>query len=172
LYLDARRSVGVSAPWWRSAIVYQVYPRSFQDTNSDGIGDLPGVTARLDHLAWLGIDALSLNPVTASSNDDRGYNVSDYCAIHPDLGTLSDLDHLIVAAGRREIRVLLDLVPNHTSDRHPWFVKACRSKSSAHRAFYVWAEPAAQKRRMLSNARRTSSFRQLGSGWLGRKVWR
>lgn len=133
----------MTAPWWRSAVIYQLYPRSFLDTNGDGIGDIPGITARLDYLAWLGVDALWLSPITSSPNHDWGYDVSDYQAVHPDLGTREDLEELIAAARRRGIRVLLDLVPNHTSDCHPWFVEARQSRSARRRAFYVWADPAA-----------------------------
>ena len=106
------------------------------------IGDLRGITARLDHLEWLGVDGIWLNPTFPSPNDDWGYDVSDYKAVHPDLGTLEDLDELIAEAGRRGIRVLLDLVPNHTSDRHAWFQDALGGRDARHRDFYVWADPA------------------------------
>ena len=128
--------------WWRDGVLYQVYPRSFADSNSDGIGDLQGVRTRLDHLEWLGVDGIWLNPTMPSPNDDWGYDVADYCAVHPDLGTLDDLDDLVADAGSRGIRVLLDLVPNHTSDRHSWFEDALTGRSAAHRDFYVWADPA------------------------------
>jgi len=118
--------------WWREGVLYQVYPRSFQDSNGDGIGDLRGVIARLDHLAWLGVDGIWLNPTFPSPDRDWGYDVADYTAVHPDLGTLEDLDALVAEAGRRDIRVLLDLVPNHTSDQHPWFAE--------HPDYYVWAD--------------------------------
>jgi alpha-glucosidase len=118
--------------WWRDGVLYQVYPRSFADSNGDGIGDLRGITARLDHLEWLGVDGLWLNPTFPSPNADWGFDVSDYCGVHPDLGTLEDLDDLVARAGERGIRVLLDLVPNHTSDQHPWFRER--------RDFYVWRE--------------------------------
>ncbi|MBO0771698.1 MAG: alpha-amylase, partial [Actinobacteria bacterium] len=107
--------------WWRGAVLYQVYVRSFRDTDGDGYGDLPGVTAGLDHLAWLGVDGIWLSPTMPSPDLDWGYDVSDYLGVHPELGTMADLDRLIAEAGRRGIRVLLDLVPNHTSDAHPWF---------------------------------------------------
>jgi alpha-glucosidase len=130
------------APWWQQGVLYQIYPRSFADADGDGIGDLRGVRARLDHLAWLGVDGIWLNPTMPSPNDDWGYDVADYCAVHPDLGTLEDLDALVAAAGERGIRVLLDLVPNHTSDRHAWFEDARSGRDSRHRDFYVWADPA------------------------------
>jgi alpha-glucosidase len=129
--------------WWRDGVLYQIYPRSFADSDGDGIGDLRGITSRLDHLEWLGIDGIWLNPTMASPNDDWGYDVADYRSMHPDLGTLADLDELIAEAGRRGIRVLLDLVPNHTSDRHEWFQDALGGRAARHRDFYVWADPAA-----------------------------
>ena len=125
--------------WWRDGVLYQIYPRSFADSNGDGIGDLRGVIDRLDHLEWLGVDGIWLNPTMPSPNDDWGYDVADYCAVHPELGTLDDLDALVAEAGRRGIRVLLDLVPNHTSDRHAWFRDALHG--GRHRDFYVWADP-------------------------------
>jgi alpha-glucosidase len=118
--------------WWREGVLYQIYPRSFADSNADGIGDLRGVIDRLDHLEWLGIDGIWLSPIHPSPNEDWGYDVSDYLGVHPDLGTLADVDELVADAGRRGIRVLLDLVPNHTSDRHPWF----RERPE----LYVWAD--------------------------------
>ena len=127
--------------WWRDGVLYQIYPRSFADSNGDGIGDLRGILARLDHLEWLGIDGIWLNPTFPSPNEDWGYDVSDYCEVHPDLGRLEDLDALIAAAGERGIRVLLDLVPNHTSDRHAWFVDALGGRDARHRDYYVWADP-------------------------------
>jgi alpha-glucosidase len=126
--------------WWRDAVCYQIYPRSFADSNGDGVGDLRGITAHLDHLEWLGIDAVWLSPTFPSPNADWGYDVADYCAVHPELGTMADLDGLIADAGRRGIRILLDLVPNHTSVAHPWFVAAWSSRDSEHRDWYVWAD--------------------------------
>jgi alpha-glucosidase len=129
--------------WWRDGVLYQVYVRAFADSNGDGIGDLPGLTSRLDHLEWLGVDGVWLSPTMPSPNADWGYDVSDYMDVHPELGTLADLDRLIAEAGRRGIRVLLDLVPNHTSDRHPWFLDARASRTSPRRGWYVWADPGA-----------------------------
>ena len=126
--------------WWREGVLYQVYPRSFADSNGDGVGDLPGLIARLDYLEWLGVDGIWLNPTMPSPNADWGYDVSDYRSVHPELGTLDDLDRLIAEAARRGIRILLDLVPNHTSDRHPWFLDSRSSRDSAHRDWYVWAD--------------------------------
>ncbi len=135
-------ATGASAvPWWQTAVLYQIYPRSFADSNGDGIGDLPGIIAHLDHLEWLGIDGIWLSPVTVSPDRDWGYDVADYLNVDPDYGTNDDLDRLVAEAGRRDIRVLLDLVPNHTSDQHPWFVDARASRDAAHRDWYVWADP-------------------------------
>ena len=133
--------------WWRDGVLYQIYPRSFADSNGDGIGDLRGVIAHLDHLEWLGIDGIWLNPTMPSPNEDWGYDVADFTAVHPALGTLEDLDELIAQAGRRGIRVLLDLVPNHTSDRHAWFQDALCGPDARYRDFYVWADPSPTARR-------------------------
>ena len=130
-----------SGEWWREGVVYQIYPRSFADTNADGVGDLRGITEHLDHLEWLGVDAIWLTPVTVSPDADWGYDVADYTAVQPVLGTMDELDALLDAAARRELRVLLDIVPNHTSIEHPWFVDARSARDSAHRDWYVWADP-------------------------------
>jgi alpha-glucosidase len=122
----------VGQAWWQEGVFYQVYPRSFADANGDGVGDLAGLTDKLDYLQWLGIAAVWLNPITPSPNVDWGYDVTDYTGVHPELGTLEDVDRLVAEAGRRGIRVLLDLVPNHTSNQHPWF----RERPD----FYVWAD--------------------------------
>jgi alpha-glucosidase len=128
--------------WWHGGVFYQIYPRSFADSNADGLGDLPGIISRLDYLAALGIDGIWLSPVTVSPNRDYGYDVADYCDISPDYGTLADLDRLVQEAGARGIRILMDLVPNHTSNQHPWFVDAASGPDAAHRDWYVWADPA------------------------------
>src|SRR6266566_3251013 len=127
--------------WWHGAVLYQLYVRSWLDTDQDGYGDLNGVIAGLGHLSWLGVDGIWLSPTMPSPDDDWGYDVSDYMGVHPDLGTLDDLGRLIAEAGRRGMRVLLDLVPNHTSSAHPWFVDALVGPGAAHRSFYVWADP-------------------------------
>jgi alpha-glucosidase len=137
----APAGAAVEPSWWRDGVLYQIYPRSFADSDGDGIGDLRGVIERLDHLEWLGVDGIWLNPTMPSPNDDWGYDVADYTDVHPDLGTLEDLDALIAEAGRRGIRVLLDLVPNHSSDRHAWFQDALTGPDARYRDFYVWADP-------------------------------
>jgi alpha-glucosidase len=129
--------------WWHDSVCYQIYPRSFADSNADGIGDLPGITAHLDHLEWLGIEVLWISPTFPSPNADWGYDVSDYLGVHPDLGTSDDLEDLVADAARRGIKVLLDLVPNHTSIEHPWFVDACSSRHAEHRDWFVWADSTA-----------------------------
>jgi alpha-glucosidase len=129
-------------PWWYGAVLYQLYVRSWRDTNDDGYGDLRGIIERLDHLSWLGVDGIWLSPTMPSPDEDWGYDVSDYTGVHPGLGTLADLDELIAEAGQRGMRVLLDLVPNHTSSAHPWFIDASASRDAPHRDYYVWADPA------------------------------
>jgi alpha-glucosidase len=129
-------------PWWHGAVLYQLYVRSWRDSNGDGYGDLRGIIDRLDHLSWLGIDGIWLSPTMPSPDQDWGYDVSDYTGVHPEVGTLDDLDALVAAAGERGIRVLLDLVPNHTSSAHPWFLDAASARDAEHRDYYVWADPA------------------------------
>jgi len=129
-------------PWWQGGVLYQLYPRSFADSNDDGVGDLAGIRGRLDYLGWLGVDGIWLNPTFPSPNEDWGYDVSDYCDVHPELGTLADLDGLIAEAGDRDIRILLDLVPAHTSDRHEWFLDSRSSRAAQKRRWYIWRDEA------------------------------
>jgi alpha-glucosidase len=126
--------------WWRGGVLYQIYVRSFADSNGDGVGDLAGVIEKLDYLQWLGIGGVWLSPVMPSPNRDWGYDVSDYRSIHPELGDMATFDRLVREADARGIKVLVDLVPNHTSDRHEWFVDARTSRDAAHRDWYVWAD--------------------------------
>ncbi len=126
--------------WWRGAVIYQVYPRSFQDSNGDGIGDLPGVTQRLDHIASLGAQAVWLSPFFTSPMLDFGYDVSDYCDVDPIFGTLADFDKLVARAHDLGLKVLIDLVLSHTSDQHPWFKESRSSRDNAKKDWYVWAE--------------------------------
>ena len=126
--------------WWRGAVIYQIYPRSFQDTNGDGIGDLKGITARLPHVAALGVDAIWISPFFTSPMKDFGYDVSNYKDVDPIFGTLRDFDALIAEAHRLGVRVMIDLVLSHTSDQHPWFVESRSSRSNARADWYVWAD--------------------------------
>ncbi len=128
--------------WWQTAVVFEIYPRSFADASGDGIGDLHGITTRLEYLAWLGIDAIWIAPFYPSPMADFGYDVADHTDVHPIFGTLADVDTLIAAAHEREIRVLVDYVPNHTSIKHPWFADSRVSRSSARRDWYTWRDPA------------------------------
>jgi alpha-glucosidase len=127
--------------WWKEGVLYQIYPRSYADSNGDGVGDLRGIIERLDHLAWLGVDGVWLSPITVSPDADWGYDVADYTGVQPVLGTLDDVDALIAAANEQKIKVLLDLVPNHTSIEHPWFVESRSSRDNPKRDWYVWADP-------------------------------
>ncbi len=129
-----------STPWWKKSVIYQVYPRSFCDTNGDGIGDLQGIIRHLDHIQKLGADVIWLNPIYASPNDDNGYDISDYRAIMPEFGTMADFNKLLAEAHRRGIRIVMDLVVNHTSDEHAWFVQSRKSKDNPYRDYYIWRE--------------------------------
>jgi alpha-glucosidase len=126
--------------WWRDGVIYQIYPRSFADSNADGLGDLPGIISRLDYLADLGIDALWLSPVYPSPDKDFGYDVSDYCNIDPRYGTLADFDRLVVGAHARGLRLILDMVMNHTSDQHAWFQESRSSVANPKRDWYIWRD--------------------------------
>jgi alpha-glucosidase len=127
--------------WWKRGIVYQVYPRSFQDSNGDGVGDLEGIRRRLDYLNWLGIDAVWISPIYPSPMADFGYDISDYCGIDPLFGSMADFDRLLAEAHQRGLKVILDFVPNHTSDQHPWFEESRSSRSSDKRDWYIWRDP-------------------------------
>ena len=131
-----------SNSWWQTGVIYQIYPRSFLDSNRDGIGDLPGITSKLDYLQWLGVDALWLSPMYPSPMADFGYDISDYTDVHPLFGTLHDFDTLLEQAHKRNIKVILDYVPNHTSDEHPWFQLARSSRTNEKRDWYIWRDPA------------------------------
>ncbi|WP_413042674.1 alpha-amylase family glycosyl hydrolase [Pseudomonas sp. YJ42] len=133
-------SESTQPPWWKVATIYQIYPRSFADSNGDGVGDLNGVLRHLDHLQYLGVDALWLSPIFRSPMADAGYDISDYCDVDPLFGSLADIDRLIAEAHARDIRVLLDFVPNHTSDQHPWFVESRSSRDNPKRDWYIWRD--------------------------------
>lgn len=124
--------------WWKHAVIYEIYPRSFQDSNGDGIGDLNGITNRLDYLKVLGVDAIWLSPIYPSPQVDFGYDISNYVAIDPAYGTMADFDRLVAEAKKRNIRVIMDMVMNHTSDKHPWFIESESSKTNPKRDWYVW----------------------------------
>ena len=124
--------------WWKECVVYQIYPRSFSDSNGDGIGDLRGIIRKLDYLKKLGVDVVWLSPVYCSPNDDNGYDISNYQDIMPEFGSLADWQELLEEMHRRGIKMVMDLVVNHTSDEHPWFVEARKSKDNPYRDYYIW----------------------------------
>jgi alpha-glucosidase len=136
------RSATGPALWWQRGIVYQIYPCSFQDSNGDGIGDLEGIRRRLDYIWWLGVDAIWISPIYPSPMTDFGYDISEYCDIDPVFGTLADFDRLVAEVHARGLKIILDFVPNHTSDRHPWFLESRSSRSSPKRDWYIWRDPA------------------------------
>lgn len=127
--------------WWHSSVVYQIYPRSFNDSNGDGIGDINGIREKLDYLKELGIDVIWLSPVYKSPNDDNGYDISDYCDIMDEFGTMEDMENLLKEANEKGIKILMDLVVNHTSDEHKWFIEAKKSKDNKYRDYYIWRDP-------------------------------
>ena len=127
--------------WWHSSVVYQIYPRSFNDSNGDGIGDINGIREKLDYLNELGIDVIWLSPVYKSPNDDNGYDISDYCDIMDEFGTMDDMEKLLKEANEKGIKILMDLVVNHTSDEHKWFIEAKKSKDNKYRDYYIWRDP-------------------------------
>lgn len=128
--------------WWQTGVIYQIYPRSFLDSNADGIGDLSGIISKLDYLRWLGVDAIWLSPIYPSPMADFGYDITNYTGVHPLFGTLEDLDTLLHQAHQRNLKLILDFVPNHTSDEHPWFQQARSSRTSEQRDWYIWHDPA------------------------------
>ena len=127
-------------PWWKHALIYEIYPRSFQDSNGDGVGDLNGITQRLDYLKDLGVDAIWLSPIYPSPQVDFGYDVSNYEAIDPQYGTMADFDHLVAEAKKRNLRIIMDMVMNHTSDQHPWFIESASSRTNPKRDWYIWRD--------------------------------
>jgi glycosidase len=138
---DGRVSEISEIPWWKRGVVYQVYPRSFQDSDGDGIGDLAGILYRLDYLAELGLDAIWISPIFPSPMADFGYDVSNYVDIDATFGDLKTFDRLVAAAHERGLRVILDYVPNHTSDQHPWFLESRASRTNPKRDWYIWRQP-------------------------------
>ena len=128
-------------PWWQQGVIYQIYPRSFKDSNGDGIGDLQGILSQLDYLSWLGVDAMWISPFYPSPMADFGYDITDYCNVDPTFGDLETFDMLLEQAHRRNLKVIIDCVPNHTSDQHPCFLESRRSRSHPKRDWYIWADP-------------------------------
>jgi alpha-glucosidase len=131
---------GWARPWWHGAVFYQIYVRSFADSNDDGIGDLPGITSRLEYLKRLGVDAIWITPFYPSPQKDHGYDIADYFDVNPEYGTLVDFDNLVERAHELRLKVLIDLVPNHTSDQHPWFQAALSTPDDPHRGLYYFAD--------------------------------
>ena len=131
----------MSKAWWKSSVIYQIYPRSFADSNGDGIGDLNGITEHLDYLKELGVDVIWLSPIYKSPNDDNGYDISDYQDIMTDFGTMEDFDRMITEMHKRGIKLVMDLVVNHSSDEHRWFLESKKSKDNPYRDYYIWKDP-------------------------------
>ena len=150
----------IDKKWWHNAVVYQIYPRSFFDANNDGIGDIAGIISKLDYLQQLGINIIWLSPVYKSPMDDNGYDISDYQDIAAEFGTLAEMQMLINEVQKRDIRIVMDLVINHTSDEHPWFIEARKSKDSPYRDYYIWRQP-------QSDGSAPNDFHSYfgGSGW-------
>ena len=139
----------MKSPWWKERVFYQIYPRSFQDSNGDGIGDIPGLISRLDYLQWLGIGAVWLCPVYDSPNDDMGYDIRDYRKIMSEFGTMEDFDRLLEEMHRRDIKLVMDLVVNHSSDENAWFVESRKSKDNPYRDYYIWRDGRGGKEQQL-----------------------
>src|SRR5437762_9407893 len=129
--------------WWQTGVIYQIYPRSFLDSNGDGVGDLPGISSKLDYLRWLGVQAIWLSPIYPSPMADFGYDISDYTGIHPLFGSMEDFEKLLEEVHSRDMKLLLDLVPNHTSDLHPWFLESRSSRDNPKRDWYLWRDASA-----------------------------
>ena len=126
--------------WWKNAVFYQIYPKSFQDTNGDGVGDLAGIVSRLDYLENLGIDGIWISPICQSPQVDNGYDISDYCAVDPMFGTMEQMEQLISEAKKRGISIILDLVPNHSSNQHRWFLEAKKGRDNPYHDYYIWRD--------------------------------
>jgi oligo-1,6-glucosidase len=131
----------IKQEWWKETVVYQIYPRSYQDSSGDGVGDLRGIINRLDYIADLGVETIWLSPIFKSPNDDNGYDVSDYRDIMDEFGSMKDFDDLLAGMKERNLRLILDLVPNHSSDEHFWFQEAKKSKDNPYRDYYYWKPP-------------------------------
>ena len=140
IWEDSKMKTEMKKRWWHHAVVYQIYPRSFMDSNGDGVGDLRGIISKLDYLQTLGIDAIWLSPVYKSPQDDNGYDISDYYDIHEEFGTLEEMEELIKEAGKRNIKIIMDIVANHTSDEHKWFIEAKKGPESPYYDYYIWRD--------------------------------
>ena len=127
--------------WWETAVIYQIYPRSFQDSNGDGIGDLPGITSRLEYISELGVDAIWISPFYKSPQKDFGYDVSDYCQVSPEYGKLEDFECLLKTAHKLNLKVILDIVPAHCSNKHPWFLESRESQDNEKAGWFHWVDP-------------------------------
>ena len=127
--------------WWKESVVYQIYPKSFKDSNGDGVGDIRGIIQKLDYLKELGVNVLWISPMLESPQDDNGYDISDYRRIYEEYGTMEDYEELLCEAHKRSIRILMDLVVNHTSDEHNWFIESRKSKDNPYRDYYIWKDP-------------------------------
>src|SRR5215204_2153614 len=127
--------------WWQTGITYQIYPRSFQDSNHDGVGDIKGIIQRLDYLKWLGISAIWVSPIYPSPMADFGYDISDYTAVHPLFGSMTEFEELLREAHKRGIKLILDMVPNHSANQHPWFLESRSSRNNPKRDWYIWQDP-------------------------------
>ncbi|HPC05865.1 MAG TPA: alpha-amylase family glycosyl hydrolase, partial [Anaerolineaceae bacterium] len=147
-----------SSHWWKGGVIYQIYPRSFADSNGDGVGDLHGIISHLDYLEELGVDAIWLSPVYPSPMVDFGYDVSDYCGIDPLFGTLDDFDSLVREAHARNIHVIMDLVLNHSSDQHPWFLDSRSSRENPRRDWYIWRDG-------KPDGKRPNNWASIFGGW-------
>ena len=137
--------------WWKEAVAYEIYPRSFMDSNEDGIGDLQGVISRLDYLKDLGIDVIWVCPIYRSSNNDNGYDISDYQDIMTEFGSMADFDQLLAEIHNRGMRLIMDLVLNHTSDEHPWFIESRSSRTNPKRDYYIWRNAREEPSRTIGN---------------------
>ena len=139
--VETMETNGIKKTWWKESVIYQIYPRSFNDSDGDGIGDLQGIIEKLDYLKDLGVDVIWLSPVYKSPNDDNGYDISDYQDIMDEFGTMEDFDALLAGMQERDIKLIMDLVVNHSSDEHQWFQEARKSKDNPYRDYYIWKAP-------------------------------
>ena len=157
--------------WWRHAVIYEIYPRSFQDSDGDGVGDIKGITSRLDYLRGLGIDAIWITPMYPSPGIDYGYDISDYTAIDPLYGTMADFDNLVAEAKKRDIRVIMDFVINHTSDQHKWFLESRSSRDNPKRDWYIWHDPSPGSGQAPATSKDPGRPPNNWQSWFGHSAW-